>query len=107
MHDVLVAMSRLARGDAATSIGVNMHFAVLLNVVRRWRIAIARGDERQAEAMRGGLQMITAADVVFATAVSEPSPQDLTRPRRPPCGSRADGASTAARSSPRWRRRRR
>ena len=35
IHDVLVAMSRLARGDASTTIGVNMHLAVLLNVVRR------------------------------------------------------------------------
>ncbi len=44
VHDVLVAMSRLARGDAATSIGVNMHFAVLLNIVRRWQVATARGE---------------------------------------------------------------
>jgi alkylation response protein AidB-like acyl-CoA dehydrogenase len=80
VHDVLVAMSRLARGDAATSIGVNMHFAVLLNVLRRWRIATACGDTRQADALRGTLEMVAAARVVFATAVSEPAPQDLTRP---------------------------
>ena len=32
-HDVVVASSRLARGDASVAIGVNMHFAVLLNMV--------------------------------------------------------------------------
>ena len=104
IHDVLVAMSRLARGDAATSIGVNMHFAVLLNVVRRWRIAIARGATGQADALRGMLQMVTAADVVFATAVSEPSPQDLTRPSttavRVEGGWRIDGRKIFATMAP-------
>jgi alkylation response protein AidB-like acyl-CoA dehydrogenase len=80
VHDVLVASSRLARGDASTAIGVNMHFAVLVNVVRSWRIAVARGEERKAAAMADGLRWVTAADVVFAAAASEPSPQDLTRP---------------------------
>ena len=80
VHDVLVAMSRLARGDAATSIGVNMHFAVLLNLLRRWRVAAARGDSQQTEALGGAVEMITSAGIVFASAVSEPSPQDLTRP---------------------------
>jgi hypothetical protein len=27
VHDLLVACSRLARGDASLAIGVNMHFA--------------------------------------------------------------------------------
>ena len=80
VRDVVVAMSRLARGDAATAIGVNMHFAVLVNIVRRWTIAVARGEGRAADALAGSLQMIAAADVVFAAAISEPSPQDLTRP---------------------------
>ena len=80
IHDVLVAMSRLARGDAATTIGVNMHFAAVLNLVRRWRIAVVRGNERQAVALRGALLTVSDADVVFAAAVSERSPQDITRP---------------------------
>ena len=80
VHDVLVASSRLAEGDPATAIGVNMHFAVLINIVRSWRVAIARGDERKAAAIAEGLRGIVAADVVFAAAASEPGPQDLTRP---------------------------
>lgn len=81
VHDVLVAMSRLARTDPATTIGVNMHFASLVNMVRGWQIAVARGAERRAAAIGRQLEMIVAADVVFAAAASEPSPQDLTRPR--------------------------
>jgi alkylation response protein AidB-like acyl-CoA dehydrogenase len=80
VRDLLIAMSRLARGDSATAIGVNMHFAVLVNIVQRWRIAVTRGQEQAADALAGALQMIAAADVVFAAAISEPSPQDLTRP---------------------------
>src|SRR5687768_5505594 len=30
IHDILVASSRLAQGDPATAIGVNMHFAGLI-----------------------------------------------------------------------------
>ena len=104
IHDVLVAMSRLARGDASTTIGVNMHFAVLLNVVRRWRIANAVGDAKAADALQGTLQMVTAAKVVFATAVSEPAPQDLTRPatraERVEGGWRIDGRKVFATMAP-------
>src|SRR5262245_4427528 len=32
-HDVVVAASRLARDDASVAIGVNMHFAALMNIV--------------------------------------------------------------------------
>jgi len=81
VRDILVASSRLARGDVATTIGVNMHFAVLLNVIRGWRTAIARGDDRRASAASASLQRIVEDDIVFASAVSEPAPQDLTRPR--------------------------
>ena len=103
VHDVLVAMSRLARGDAATAIGVNMHLAVLGNLVRRWHVATARG-ESSADATRAGLQLIAAGGVVFATAVSEPSPQDLTRPRttatRVAGGWRVDGRKVFATMAP-------
>jgi len=80
-HDVLVAASRLARGDAATTLGVNMHFAVVQNLVRRWQVACTREDAARAEAIGENLKLIVDAGVVFAAAVSEPGGnQDLTRP---------------------------
>jgi alkylation response protein AidB-like acyl-CoA dehydrogenase len=79
VHDVLVASSRLARGDAALTIGVNMHFAFLLNVVRRWRIAAASGNERRAAAFAATLDELRRDGIVLASATSEPG-QDLARP---------------------------
>jgi alkylation response protein AidB-like acyl-CoA dehydrogenase len=90
LHDVLVASSRLARGDAALTLGVNMHLVFLLNVVRLWQIATASGDERRAAAFAATLEQVARDGAVFASAVSEPR-QDLTRP-----------ATTAERTETGW-----
>jgi alkylation response protein AidB-like acyl-CoA dehydrogenase len=79
-HDVLVAVSRLARGDAATTIGVNMHLAATLNIVRQWQVAVVREESAKASALAGVLCGIAASDVVLAAAISEPAGQDLSRP---------------------------
>jgi alkylation response protein AidB-like acyl-CoA dehydrogenase len=79
-RDVLVAASRLARGDPSTAIGVNMHFAVVLNIVRHWRIATTRTEVERADALATMLRRIAEGDVVLAAAASEPAPQNLTRP---------------------------
>ena len=91
VHDVVVASSRLARGDASVAIGVNMHFAVLLNMVRRRQEAVAAGDERRARAFGSSMQAIARDGVMMATAISEPG-QDLTRP-----------STTATRTASGWR----
>lgn len=80
VHDVVVASSRLARGDASVAIGVNMHLAVVLNIVRRWWIAVDAGDERRMQAFGESLSAIARNGVIMATAVSEFG-QDLTRPQ--------------------------
>jgi alkylation response protein AidB-like acyl-CoA dehydrogenase len=89
-HDVVVASSRLARGDASLTLGVNMHLVYVLNVVRRWQIARAAGDWRRTDAYGGSLARIAREELVFAAAGSEPA-QDLTRP-----------ATTAARTEDGW-----
>ena len=91
VHDVLVAASRLARGDASVAIGVNMHMAVLRNIVWRWELAVAAGNERRAAAFGASLRAVARDGAVIATAVSEPG-QDLTRP-----------ATTATRTESGWR----
>jgi alkylation response protein AidB-like acyl-CoA dehydrogenase len=80
VHDLLVASSRLAGGDAALTLGVNMHLVFVLNVARRWQIATAAGDDRRAGAFGETLEEIARKGTVFASAGSEPR-QDLTRPR--------------------------
>jgi alkylation response protein AidB-like acyl-CoA dehydrogenase len=79
VHDVVVAASRLARADASVAIGVNMHFAAVLNIVRRFRVALAGGNERRAEAFASSMREIAAGNVILAAAISEPG-QDITRP---------------------------
>jgi alkylation response protein AidB-like acyl-CoA dehydrogenase len=91
VHDLLVASSRLARGDASLTLGVNMHLAYLINVVRRWHMAVASRDEPRARAFGRSLTEIVRDGVVFAAAASEPG-QDLTRP-----------ATTAKRTGGGWR----
>lgn len=91
VHDIVVASSRLAAGDPATAIGVNMHLSTVVGIVRSWRVAAERWDERTVESIAARLRRIVADDVVFAAAASEPSPQDLTRP-----------ATTATRSAGGW-----
>jgi L-evernosamine nitrososynthase len=78
VHDVVVASSRLARGDASLTLGVNMHLVYLLNVVRRWQMATAAGDRRRSAAFTATLEQITRDGIVFAAAASEIG-QDITR----------------------------
>jgi L-evernosamine nitrososynthase len=90
-HDVLVASSRLARGDASIAIGVNMHLTAVLNVVRRFEMAVAAGNDRRAAAFARSMEQVAHDGVVMAAAISEPA-QDLTRP-----------ATTATRTESGWR----
>jgi alkylation response protein AidB-like acyl-CoA dehydrogenase len=103
VHDVVVASSRLARGDASIAIGVNMHLVLLLNIVRRWQAAAAASDRRRATAFGASMNAIARDGVIMASAVSELS-QDLTRPRttatRTPSGWKIDGHKAFCTMSP-------
>jgi alkylation response protein AidB-like acyl-CoA dehydrogenase len=78
-HDLVVASSRLARGDASVAIGVNMHLVAVANMERRRQVAVAAGAERRARGFAASLRQIARDGVVLAAAISEPG-QDLTRP---------------------------
>jgi alkylation response protein AidB-like acyl-CoA dehydrogenase len=79
LHDLAVAQSRLARGDAALAIGVNMHFVLVLSAAQRWELAVAHDQERRVRAFGETLEAIAREGTVLAAAISEPG-QDLTRP---------------------------
>jgi alkylation response protein AidB-like acyl-CoA dehydrogenase len=102
-HDLVVASSRLARGDASVAIGVNMHLVAVLNMERRRRDAVAAGAERRARAFASSLQQIVRDGVVLAAAISERG-QDLTRPgtraTRTESGWRIDGRKMFCTMSP-------
>src|SRR4029453_16352831 len=78
-HDLVVASSRLARGDASVAIGVNMHLVGVLNMERRRQVAVAAGAERRARGFAASLQQIAAGGAVLAAALSEPG-EGPTRP---------------------------
>ena len=102
-HDLVVASSRLARGDASVAIGVNMHLVAVLNMERRRQVALASGAERRARGFASSLEQIARDGVVLAAAISERG-QDLTRPgtlaTRTASGWRIDGRKTFCTMSP-------
>ena len=103
VHDLVVASSRLARGDASVAIGVNMHLVAVLNMERRRQVAVAAGSERRAQAFASSLERIARDGVVLAAAISERG-QDLTRPgtraTRTSSGWRIDGRKLFCTMSP-------
>jgi alkylation response protein AidB-like acyl-CoA dehydrogenase len=102
-HDILVASSRLARGDASVAIGVNMHLTATMQIVRRWSMAVAAGNERRAKAFAASMEAIARDEVVMAAAISERG-QDMTRPStratRTAGGWRIDGDKVFCTMSP-------
>jgi alkylation response protein AidB-like acyl-CoA dehydrogenase len=102
-HDLVVASSRLARGDASVAIGVNMHLVAVLNMERRRQVAAAAGRERRARGFASSLERIARDRVVLAAAISERG-QDLTRPgtlaTRTEAGWRIDGRKMFCTMSP-------
>ena len=102
-HDLVVASSRLARGDASVAIGVNMHLIAVLNMERRRQVALGADAERRARSFAASLKQIAHNGVVLAAAISERG-QDLTRPgtvaTRTESGWRIDGRKTFCTMSP-------
>ena len=102
-HDLVVASSRLARGDASVAIGVNMHLVAVLNMERRREVALAAGAKRRAAGYASSLEQIALGGVVLAAAISERG-QDLTRPgtvaTRTETGWRIDGRKSFCTMSP-------
>jgi alkylation response protein AidB-like acyl-CoA dehydrogenase len=102
-HDLVVASSRLARGDASVAIGVSMHLIAVLNMERRRQVAVSSGAERRARGFASSLEQIAADGVVLAAAISERG-QDLTRPGtlaiRTESGWRIDGRKLFCTMSP-------
>src|SRR5947209_11624892 len=78
-HDLVVASSRLARGDASVAIGVNMHLVAVHNMERRREVAVASGAERRARGFASSPQQIAHDGAVPPAAISERG-QDLARP---------------------------
>jgi alkylation response protein AidB-like acyl-CoA dehydrogenase len=90
LSDLLVASTRLARGDPSLTLGVNMHFVYLANLARVWRRQVVAGERARADAIAQALEQVARDRTAFAAAISEPR-QALTHP-----------ATTATRTDDGW-----
>jgi L-evernosamine nitrososynthase len=79
VYDIMVGMSRLARGDASTAIAANMHIVGTAAIVRFMRRAEAAGDVKAASVLEGLLKRISANLVMMCFPTSEQG-TDLTSP---------------------------
>ncbi len=97
IHDMLVASSRLAAGDPSTTIGVNMHFAIVINMVRGWQVAAARGQTSRVAALAGMIRRTVDDDIVYSSAVRSTT-RILSRSSRWRCWPAEREPSAATRS---------
>ena len=97
IHDSMLAVSRLASGDAATALGATMHLIQPYNLTRDWRLAVESGNDDEAEGLAGFLRMFASGDTLFAVAATEPGTtflHPLTEARRTDSGYTLSGRKT-------------
>jgi len=78
-HDLVVVAERLARVDPSLAIGVNMHHVMVTGLGHAWQEARSK-DPDGATVIGAILAGIVADGATVVAAVSEPPPQDLSRP---------------------------
>jgi alkylation response protein AidB-like acyl-CoA dehydrogenase len=71
VHDITVAISRLARGCASTAIAANMHIGAVWVVTRAWQQGIAAGDPEVEEGLGRFLPILGQSLAVLSGAGTE------------------------------------
>jgi alkylation response protein AidB-like acyl-CoA dehydrogenase len=79
VHDWACGIERLARGDASTSIALNMHLAVSRNVAQAYSRACEQGDEDSTASNEGMLRAIAGGQLLICATATEPG-TDFLRP---------------------------
>jgi len=79
VHDYVIAINRLGRGDGSTALAANMHNFRTWFMARAWQLARATGDAMQAEKTAQMLRQISAGEVIICAIASEPG-TDLLHP---------------------------
>ena len=72
IHDCIVALSRLGRGDGSTPLAYIMHLSRTLGTARAYRASIASGDEVRQKRSEDMLKKIGAGELFITVANSEP-----------------------------------
>ena len=79
IHDYIIAINRLGRGDGSTALAANMHNFRTWFITRTWQGARATGDTVQADRTAQLLRQIGTGQVVICAVASEPG-TDLLHP---------------------------
>jgi alkylation response protein AidB-like acyl-CoA dehydrogenase len=80
IHDQMVALSRLGRGDGAVAIAANMHAIFVYFFARDWRAARAAGNAQAAEGLGELLSAIGRKEATYCFFFTEPG-TDVMHPR--------------------------
>jgi alkylation response protein AidB-like acyl-CoA dehydrogenase len=80
LHDMTVAISRLARGCPSTAIAVNMHLGFTFDMSRTWRHAVADGDASTERQLTTLLRLLGRSRIVMTHAGTEPGGASLYAP---------------------------
>jgi alkylation response protein AidB-like acyl-CoA dehydrogenase len=79
LHDAVLGMNRLGRGDGSTAIAATMHIFSAWVLTRTWRAATAAGETPQAERAAAVLRQIGTGKLVRCSPQSEPG-TDMLHP---------------------------
>jgi alkylation response protein AidB-like acyl-CoA dehydrogenase len=71
LHDYMLGMSRLGRGDGSTAIAANMHIFRPWRMTRLWEAAKTTGDTAYAAGLERRLRRIGAGQLLMCACVSE------------------------------------
>ena len=79
LHDAVLGINRLGRGDGSTAIAATMHIFLPWRLTRNWRAATAAGETAQAEQVAAVLRQIGTSQIVRCSLISEPG-TDMLHP---------------------------
>jgi Acyl-CoA dehydrogenase, N-terminal domain len=79
LHDAMLGINRLGRGDGSTAIAAAMHLFASWMLTRAWRAATVAGETPQAERAASVLRQIGTGQVVRCSPQSEPG-TDMLHP---------------------------
>ena len=103
MHDWIVCMNRLGRGDGSTALAFNMHMNRTLGLTRAWKSSRATGNEAREYRSAELLKRITSGDLIIAVANAEPGADirtSSTEAKKTAGGWLLNGRKTFATGSP-------
>jgi alkylation response protein AidB-like acyl-CoA dehydrogenase len=72
LHDVALAIGRLARGCPSTAIAANMHIVAVWVVVRGWRTACRTGQQDRRARLQPLLPLLGQSKIIISGAGTEP-----------------------------------